>query len=125
METNDYEKAKQECRNECFEKFLKTTGWTKEQVTDDVNLAFNYLFEIIFKRAYQLGKEHAESDRDAEMLKTHLKVEHYLSEKRIQLAGMAMQGILANGQSNSAGFVAEKAVRFADALLNELNETCK
>lgn len=75
-----------------------------------------------FKDGYQLGKAHAEADRDAEMLKTHLKVEHFLSEKRIQLAGMAMQGILANGQSNSAGFIAKKAVSLADALISQLNK---
>lgn len=49
----------------------------------------------------------------------------FIPSVRLQVAAMAMQGILANGQSNSAGFVAEKAVRFADALLNELNKTSK
>ena len=46
----------------------------------------------------------------------------FIPEPRMMIAAMAMQGILANGQNNSAGFIAKKAVALADALINELNK---
>ena len=41
---------------------------------------------------------------------------------RTAAAIAAMQGILANGQSNSAEFIAKRAVTLADALLTELGK---
>lgn len=116
MTNKDYEKAKQECWKEYWSSAkCQFKGDAAKYVCEDA-------FGFAFNRAYQLGKEHAEADRDAEILKTHLQVEHYLGEKRIQLAGMAMQGFVANGKMNSEEYIAKKSVAIADALLNELNK---
>ncbi len=96
-ETNDYEKAKQEC-------------WEKYASAFDIQGSIpNEAFNWVFKRGYQLGK-------------AHFQPANGLVNERLQVAAMAMQGILATGHSNSAGFIAEKAVRYADALLTELNK---
>ena len=128
-ETNDYEKAKQECQNECYDKFLKTAGWTKEQVPEEVNLTFNFLFEIIFNRAYQLGKAYTQPVNG-------------LANERLQVAAMAMQGLLSNStwmsilargycqeydndKDASAALVREtvsSSLEITDALLTELNK---
>lgn len=67
--------------------------------------AFNY----VFNRAYQLGKEHAQPT-------------NRLVNERLQVAAMAMQGLLANGIIRSIELVAKSAVSYADTLLTELNE---
>lgn len=118
MINKDYEKAKQGCWNALYNDKLRYETQIEQVSRKEV-------FDYVFDRAYQLGKAHAEADRNAEILKTHLQVEHYLSENRIQLAGMAMQGLVANGKLNSEEHIAKKAVAIADALLNELNETGK
>lgn len=49
----------------------------------------------------------------------------FIPYPRFQAAMAAMQGILASGlyQTNSADFIAQKSVAYADALLNELNKS--
>ena len=123
-ETNDYEKAKQECRNECFDDFLKITGWSKDRVPDDADYVFQFLFDVIFDRAYQLGKAHSQ-------------LANGLANERLQVATAAMQGILSNSTfARALGYqsveaddeeflyktTAEGAVHFADALITELNK---
>lgn len=114
MNNNNYEKAEKRS--------------FKEYQTSDLRKTLNepnewLAHKIGFRDGYQLGKAHAESDRGAEILKTHLHDESHLSEKRIQLAGMAMQGMLSYGQhNNSTKFLAKRAIEYADALLAELNK---
>ena len=123
-ETNDYEKAKQEC----WEQY-----WASAKVIfkgDAAKTVCEDAFSNAFSNAYQLGKEQAEADRDAEILKTHLRVERYLGEKRLQVAAMAMQGLLSNQQGfqidneevpKSVENVAIAAVAYANALIEQLN----
>lgn len=49
----------------------------------------------------------------------------FIPSVRLRVAAMAMQGFVANGKINSEEYIAQKSVAIADALLNELNETCK
>ena len=42
--------------------------------------------------------------------------------KREYFAGLAMQGILADGQTDEIKFIAQAAVKVADALLEELSK---
>lgn len=48
----------------------------------------------------------------------------FIPPMRFQASVAAMQGMLASGmyQTNSAKFIAEKSVEYADALINELNK---
>lgn len=48
----------------------------------------------------------------------------FIPHPRFQAAMQAMQGLIASGlyQTNSADFIARRAVAYADALLNELNK---
>ena len=97
-ETNDYEKAKSECwRLLCDSCIIK--GATSD------------CFHIIFDRAYQLGKAHAQPANG-------------LANERLQVAAMAMQGLLASGDYTAAKIdrVMKLAVLYADALLTQLNK---
>ena len=122
-ETNDYEKARQECWDKIVEILPIMTRKGLDKVWET--------FDSVLDRAYQLGMEHAEADRDAEILKTHLRIERYLGEKRLQVAAMAMQGLLAtNAQFQedvkvvelTTSTIAKLSVGYADALLTELNK---
>ena len=111
-ETNDYEKAKQEC-------------WKKYASAFDIQGSIpNEAFNWVFKQGYQLGTAHAQ-------------LANGLANERLQVAAMAMQGILSNAELSGAlcklsqkthdvtkfyEGVADGAVRLADALLTELNK---
>ena len=93
-ETNDYEKAKQEC-------------WEKVPLIISPKNAFEFGFHSAWHHPKGLVNE------------------------RLQVAAMAMQGLLSNEYgfqfndkdvAKSPENVAEAAVMFADALLNELNK---
>ena len=116
-ETNDYEKTEKRSYKEYQNSDLRQNlGEPNEWLAHKAG----------FMDGYQLGKANAEADRDAEILKTHLQVESYLSEKRVQVAAMAMQGILTQGlANNSTDFITERAIAYADALLNGLNKESK
>ena len=106
-ETNDYKKAKSECwRLLCDSCVIK--GATRD------------CFNVIFERAYRLGKAHAQPANG-------------LVNERLQVAAMAMQGALSNqsflnnvctGLTTAEEIysqVASVCVSYADALLTELN----
>lgn len=95
-ETNDYEKTKSEC-------------WEKVPLIISPKNAF----EFGFHSAWHHPKAHTQPANG---------LKNGLVNERLQVAAMAMQGILTTGQSNSAEFVAQKAVALADALINELNK---
>lgn len=113
MRTNDYEKAKSECwRLLCNSCIIK--GATRD------------CFDTIFDRAYQLGKAHTQSANG-------------FANERLQVAAMAMQGILSNSDlitdslrvyerkygkytADLCVAVANVAVVCTDTLITEINK---
>ena len=97
-ETNDYEKAKQEC----FEKL-------------PLIISPNNAFEFGFHSAWHIQEENYTG--------TKRLYEHH-SDERTMRAAMAMQGLLSSGDYTTAKIdrVMKLAVEYADALLTELNK---
>lgn len=138
-ETNDYDKAKQECK----EAFRKESD---NLMTRSEERAINFAFD----RAYQLGKAHSEDSNFADChlsarsvdLERNSKLVNQLVNERLQVASMAMQGLLANATwltKLTSGYaneydndqdaaqallrdVTSTAVEFADALIAEVNK---
>lgn len=117
MTNNEYEKAKEDCWRD----------WTCEEPAEMSLREFGEarkVFDYAFDRAYQLGKVHAAKE-SYEPIKTsilQIPEPQFIPSVRLQLAGMAMQGFVANGKMNSEEYIAKKSVAIADALLNELNK---
>ena len=85
---------------------------------DAADIIFSDIFDFVFDRAYQLGKSHAHPA-------------NWLTNERLQVAAMAMQGLLSNMNgfqlnnkdvAKSPENVAIASVLYADALLTELNK---
>ena len=92
MDNNDYEKAKSEC-------------WEKVPLIISPKNAF----EFGFHSAWHHPKAHAQPVNG-------------LANERLQVAAMAMQGILASRQTGGWVSVAKRAVSYADELLTELTK---
>lgn len=114
---NDYERMKQECWNALYNDKLRYETQIEQVSRKEV-------FDYVFDRAFQLGKTHAakESYEPIKMPIVQLPEPQFIPSVRLQVAAMAMQGLVANGKLCSEEHIAKKAVAIADALLNELNK---
>lgn len=102
----EYEKA----LNDSIKAYRNAVKDSNARVPQGYGLAFNYGYTFGMQQAHAEQKEIAERQ---------------LNFHREQIATAAMQGLLASGSptTNSPGFIAQRAVACADALLNELNKT--
>ena len=110
-ETNNYEKAKEDCWREWT--YDASTGMSLSELAE-ARRVFNFAFD----RAYQLGKAYTQPVNG-------------LTNERLQVAAMAMQGILSNEclitmnderVNKSPENVAIAAIKYADALLTKFNK---